>query len=127
MRNFLFPIRIDRAMMEVAQLQLIRHLNVDLLRYLRASNSTGVSSVRHMMAGTRISDTLPSEPHAESPRVNPTNLNVNPPQSTASCSTSTNTEDESTSDNMAPLNQPARPRSTHRKTYPPGKVYRYCI
>lgn len=111
-------------MLEVAQLQLIRHLNVDLLRYLRTPNgesrSTGMSSVRQMMAGTRISDSSPYQSPSEDSR---TNQDTHPPQSSASSSTS-NTGGVSSSGNSSIWNQPPRPRSSHRKTYPPGKVYR---
>lgn len=111
-------------MLEVAQLQLIRHLNVDLLRYLRSPNgesrSTGMSSVRQMMAGTRISDSSPYESPAEDSQ---TTQEPIASQSSASSSTS-NTGGLSSSGTSSNWNQPPRPRSSHRKTYPPGKVYR---
>lgn len=52
-------------MIEVGQLQLMRNLVIEMVRHIRTSagesRSAGVSSVRQMMAGTRISDTSPSE------------------------------------------------------------------
>lgn len=56
--------RIDRAMLEVAQLQLIRQMFGEMRRHLNNltesdNRSAGVSSVRQMMAGTRISDSSP--------------------------------------------------------------------
>ncbi|XP_017769522.1 PREDICTED: uncharacterized protein LOC108557506 isoform X2 [Nicrophorus vespilloides] len=55
--------RIDRAMLEVAQLQMMRQMFDELHRHFSVnssdSNRIGVSSVRQMMAGTRISDSSP--------------------------------------------------------------------
>lgn len=105
-------------MLEVAQLQLIRHLNVDLLRYLRRpsgeNRSTGMSSVRQMMAGTRISDSSPYESPAEDSR---TNQETTRPQSSTSSGTSNTRNVVGSSSNGTTWNQPPRPRSSQRKTY----------
>ncbi|XP_063903368.1 uncharacterized protein LOC135122847 [Zophobas morio] len=101
--------RIDRTMFEVEQLQLIRQLITEFLRYMRSlageSRSTGMSSVRQMMAGTRISDSSPYDSQSEEPS------QQNPQPNTSSASTSTE------------QNQP-RPRSSGRKTYPPSRLFR---
>lgn len=51
---------IDRAMLEVAQLQMMRQMFSEIHRYfsniIGTDRNVGVSSVRQMMAGTRISD-----------------------------------------------------------------------
>ncbi|CAH1105696.1 unnamed protein product [Psylliodes chrysocephalus] len=70
--------RIDRAMLEVEQLQLTRRLIVELIRHVSDLDSNapgnegssrtsvaGVTSVRQMMAGTRISDSSPHESGTE--------------------------------------------------------------
>lgn len=99
--------RIDRTMFEVEQLQLIRQLITEFLRYIRSlageSRSTGMSSVRQMMAGTRISDSSPYDSQEERPQ--------QPPQPTPGSSTS--------NDQTQP-----RPRSSGRKTYPPSRLFR---
>nr|XP_022918666.1 uncharacterized protein LOC111427675 [Onthophagus taurus]XP_022918667.1 uncharacterized protein LOC111427675 [Onthophagus taurus] len=53
--------RIDRAMLEVAQLQMLRQMFTELQRHFRSrgENRHAVSSVRQMMAGARISDSSP--------------------------------------------------------------------
>ncbi|XP_044267364.1 uncharacterized protein LOC123013094 [Tribolium madens] len=100
--------RIDRTMFEVEQLQLIRQLITEFLRYVRSlageSRSTGMSSVRQMMAGTRISDSSPYDSQSEEQP-------QQPPQPVPSSSTS---NDQS---------QP-RPRTSGRKTYPPSRLFR---
>lgn len=70
--------RIDRTMLEVAQLQVIQQMFGEVRRHLSNLNSsdnrsTGVSSVRQMMAGTRISDSSP----CDSPVEDDTNRNLN--------------------------------------------------
>lgn len=62
--------RIDRAMLEVAQLQSIRLMFGEVRQHLNnlagsESRSPGVSSVRQMMAGTRISDSSPYDSPVE--------------------------------------------------------------
>lgn len=63
--------RVDRAVVEVSQLQLMRQLVVQMVRYVRNLMADGraprVSSVRQMMAGTRISDSSPYESPNEEP------------------------------------------------------------
>lgn len=104
-------------MLEVAQLQLIRQLIIELVRHVRTLSgeirSTGMSSVRQMMAGTRISDSSPYESPTED--VTP---QANNNQGNASSSTP-NTGEQNTSSNG-----PMRSRSSHRKTYPPGRLFR---
>ncbi|KAK9686326.1 hypothetical protein QE152_g37271 [Popillia japonica] len=55
--------RIDRAMLEVAQLQMMRQMFIEMQCYFRATpcheNRNSLSRVRQMMAGTRISDSTP--------------------------------------------------------------------
>ncbi|KRT78785.1 WD40 domain-containing protein [Oryctes borbonicus] len=55
--------RIDRAMLEVAQLQMMRQMFIEMQCYFRAiqcnENRSSLSRVRQMMAGTRISDSSP--------------------------------------------------------------------
>lgn len=55
--------RIDRAMLEVAQLQMMRQMFIEIQCYFRAApwseNRSSLSRVRQMMAGTRISDSSP--------------------------------------------------------------------
>ncbi|RZC40758.1 uncharacterized protein BDFB_003480 [Asbolus verrucosus] len=101
--------RIDRTMFEVEQLQLIRQLIMEFLRYVRSlageSRSAGMSSVRQMMAGTRISDSSPYDSQSEEP-------NQQTPQPSTASSSATNEQ-----------TQP-RPRSSGRKTYPPSRLFR---
>jgi hypothetical protein len=101
--------RIDRTMLEVEQLQLMRQLTSELLRFVRTmggeSRSAGMMSVRQMLAGTRISDSSPYDSQSEEATPQ------NPQPSTATASTS------------AEPSQP-RPRSSGRKTYPPSRLFR---
>uniref|UniRef100_A0AAR5Q292 Activating molecule in BECN1-regulated autophagy protein 1 n=1 Tax=Dendroctonus ponderosae TaxID=77166 RepID=A0AAR5Q292_DENPD len=117
--------RIDRAMVEVGQLQLMRNLVAEMVRHIRSSavesRSAGVSSVRQMMAGTRISDTSPTEspnedggnmgnqtrpqPEVENPQPGPSS-STDQPGPTAGTSTGTSR------------------RSMNRKTYPPSRYVR---
>lgn len=107
--------RIDRTMFEVEQLQLIRLLIMEFLRYIRSlageSRSTGLSSVRQMMAGTRISDSSPYDTQTEENSQSTTTNSNAPSTSTASTSTAGETS------------QP-RHRSSGRKTYPPSRLFR---
>lgn len=118
--------RIDRAMVEVAQLQLMRQLVIELVRHVRSisgeSRSTGVSSVRQMMAGTRISDSSPYEsPNEESAgtRSGQQGGNDHQPQPGTSLGTASSSDQPSTSTNSA-----QQRRSTNRKTYPPSRFVR---
>ncbi|KAK9888730.1 hypothetical protein WA026_000956 [Henosepilachna vigintioctopunctata] len=107
--------RIDRAMVEVAQLQLIRLLLVELSRYVRnmsgESRSTSMSSVRQMMAGTRISDSSPSE--SQSSDNGGAGGSALPPQPS--------TSNPSNAQNNMPS---ARTRGLSHKTYPPSRLNR---
>ncbi|CAH0557203.1 unnamed protein product [Brassicogethes aeneus] len=92
--------RIDRAMIEVAQLQLVRQLIIELVRRVRNSNPTesarnnaGVSSVRQMMAGTRISDNGPDE----APEVTATEPPAAPSSNSSSATTSARNSEQSCS------------------------------
>ncbi|KAL3283035.1 hypothetical protein HHI36_006193 [Cryptolaemus montrouzieri] len=107
--------RIDRAMVEVAQLQLMRLLLVQLSRYVRnmsgESRSTCMSSVRQMMAGTRISDSGPGESQTND------NETVQASSSHSQPCTSNTSSD--------PNNMPsARTRGITHKTYPPSRLSR---
>lgn len=113
--------RIDRAMVEVAQLQLIRLLLVELTRYIRnmsgENRSTCMSSVRQMMAGTRISDSSPGESQAEENSQSLPSTSGVLAQSQTTSSTTTSSDASS-----APTRQP---RSAGRKTYPPSRLSRF--
>ncbi|XP_050503756.1 uncharacterized protein LOC114330203 isoform X2 [Diabrotica virgifera virgifera] len=136
--------RIDRAMIEVEQLQVIRRLIVDLIRHLgnssgspgvasSRSSRSGVSSVRHMMAGTRISDSTPGESGADSRRPYRTfHSRIHGEGSGGSCRTEGlgsqrtdggNPSGEGTSSGSNPLTNSVL-RSGGRKTYPPSKMCR---
>ncbi|XP_044750242.1 uncharacterized protein LOC123310695 isoform X2 [Coccinella septempunctata] len=107
--------RIDRAMVEVSQLQLMRLLLVELSTYVRSrsgeSRSTSMSSVRQMMAGTRISDSSPGNTQSNRDPV------VNTPTNEPGPSTSTGSRNTS-------QNSSARSRGLTRKTYPPSRLNR---
>lgn len=121
--------RIDRAMLEVAQVQVIRQLFVDIYQHLNnLCGNSGVSSVRHMMAGTRISDPQPyddsqtEEPPPPIPHPPPP-----PPPPPAPPAENTNCEPEpgpSTSRSDPGRVRRARTRCA-RKTYPPSRFHRY--
>lgn len=99
--------RIDRAMLEVAQLQMMRQMFIEMQCYFRAARySDNISSmlrVRQMMAGTRISDSSPYDSPNESTSENVTNSNE-----TATHSNDTN----------ANGHQHSTARSQPRKAYP---------
>ncbi|XP_030746788.1 uncharacterized protein LOC115875461 isoform X1 [Sitophilus oryzae] len=118
--------RIERATAEVAQLQLMRHLVIELFRHVRSltgeSRSAGVSSVRQMMAGTRISDSSPYEsPNEEANQVvdNRPGRDLQPRPGTSS---GTSSADQSTNSS----GNPQQRRSTNRKTYPPSRFVRFA-
>ncbi|XP_072383698.1 uncharacterized protein [Diabrotica undecimpunctata] len=136
--------RIDRAMIEVEQLQVIRRLIVDLIRHLgnssgspglasSRSSRSGVSSVRQMMAGTRISDSTPGESSADNRRPYRTFHNrIHGEGNGGSCRTEGlgsqrtdggNPSGEGTSSGSNPLTNSVL-RSGGRKTYPPSKMCR---
>ncbi|KAK4879040.1 hypothetical protein RN001_007186 [Aquatica leii] len=109
--------RIDRAMLEVAQIQNIRQMYGELRRILMNLNSdnrnTGVSSVRQMMAGTRISDSSPGNSSVEE------DLTTNRP------STEPNTsifQDASSSGSGLNESNPPRQRLPARKSFPPSRL-----
>ncbi|KAG5878984.1 hypothetical protein JTB14_019641 [Gonioctena quinquepunctata] len=124
--------QIDRAMLEVEQLQLVRRLIIELVRHVRTlggenSRSTGgMSSVRQMMAGTRISDSSPYDSPAEEvpPSVGTSASTSATPPPPSSSNTST-TEGQTTSGSGTLGGQTGtRPRSSSRKTYPPSRMFR---
>lgn len=103
-------------MLEVAQVQVIRQLFVDMYRHLsNLSGNSGVSSVRHMMAGTRISDPQPYESQSEEPE-------------SAAPSATENTSSEPEPGPSTSRLDPGRVRRARtrgaRKTYPPSRFHR---
>lgn len=106
--------RIDRAMVEVSQLQLMRLLLMELSSYVGnrsgESRSTSMSSVRQMMAGTRISDSSPGIQN----NVHSTEYPLTNEPGPSTSSGSRNTNQSSTS----------RSRGVTRKTYPPSRLNR---
>ncbi|CAH1966553.1 unnamed protein product [Acanthoscelides obtectus] len=115
--------RIDRANIEISQLQLIRQLLIELTRYVRSGDvrnrsTGGMSSVRQMMAGTRISDSSPQESTSEESPSTTTPPVVPPSSSSSSNVPTSSTEEPSTSSGQA------RSRASSRKTYPPSRLYR---
>ncbi|XP_066139445.1 uncharacterized protein [Euwallacea fornicatus] len=123
--------RIDRAMVEVSQLQLMRQLIIEMVRHgnlLGESRSTGVSSVRQMMAGTRISDSSPYESPSEEAVPN-----SDPPEEQSQAGTAAGPSQPSTSSSTTSSNDQPGPssgvsgqhrRTTNRKTYPPSRYVR---
>ncbi|CAG9864366.1 unnamed protein product [Phyllotreta striolata] len=114
--------RIDRAMLEIEQLQLIRRMLIELTRYVSSSGTSpaseggssrtsgaGLSSVRQMMAGTRISDSSPRESDAEETPVAPATARRDVVDGGG----------EGTSSSSS-----SRQRSGGRKTYPPSRMCR---
>ncbi|CAG9814525.1 unnamed protein product [Phaedon cochleariae] len=130
--------QIDRAMLEVEQLQLVRHLVVELVRHVRttgggaaedtapaagSTNRAAMSSVRQMMAGTRISDSSPYDSPAEEGGASGSSTGPSSATSgTAAPSTSGNTPVEPQAGGSG--NQTNRQRSSSRKTYPPSRMFR---
>ncbi|XP_050307428.1 uncharacterized protein LOC126744130 [Anthonomus grandis grandis] len=115
---------IDRATREVSQLQIIRQLVSEMVRFVRTlpndSRSSGVSSVRQMMAGTRISDSSPYEsPNESETSRGPTQDASRPQPGTSSSSTSS-------MDLPGPSSAGASStrRTPTRKTYPPSRYVR---
>ncbi|XP_060518943.1 uncharacterized protein LOC132697438 isoform X2 [Cylas formicarius] len=105
--------RIDRAMVEVAQLQLMRQLIIDLVRHIRNlcgdNRSPGVSSVRQMMAGTRISDSSPYDSPSEEGAGPSSDAVAGPSEERPQ---------------QPPPPPPPPPRTSNRKTYPPSRLSR---
>lgn len=133
--------RIDRAMIEVGQLELLIRLLRHVERHLRnvlgdaPSSTPGVSSVRQMMAGTRISDSSPydSQPEETERETQPTSEEPGPSSSSTSNNTSSVNENPEPDPEPAPttsssasssLPRPPRPRGSSRKTYPPSRYFR---
>lgn len=135
-----------RAMVEVSQLRLMRQLVLELVRNLRSitaeSRSSGMSSVRQMMAGTRISDSGPCETStaAEGPSSASNNDvgNVSPPvtasppassaqevNSSETNNSSTSAEPSTSSGGESSLPPRSKPRTSGRKTYPPSRSVTY--
>ncbi|XP_074040580.1 uncharacterized protein isoform X2 [Leptinotarsa decemlineata] len=113
--------QIDRAMLEVDQLQLVRRLTIELVRHVRIlggesvpTTTGGMSSVRQMMAGTRISDSSPYESPTEGV------MSVSPPRP----STSRTPEAQPGGSSTSAGQPPARSRANQRKTYPPSRMLR---
>ncbi|XP_031344817.1 uncharacterized protein LOC116171920 isoform X2 [Photinus pyralis] len=109
--------RIDRAMLEVAQIQTIRQMYTEVRRHINNlsgndGRSTGVSSVRQMMAGTRISDSSPGNSSVEDDNTVSPSVDANRP---------TTTEEPSTSAEGATPPLP-RQRITARKSFPPSRL-----
>ncbi|XP_045471947.1 uncharacterized protein LOC123678778 isoform X2 [Harmonia axyridis] len=106
--------KIDRAMVEVSQLQLMRLLLAELSTYVRSrsgeSRSTSMSSVRQMMAGTRISDSNPLDVQ--------NNADTNNPTPSCDPEPGTSTSEGNSSQGSA------RSRGSPRKTYPPSRLNR---
>ncbi|GJQ70077.1 hypothetical protein Trydic_g22553 [Trypoxylus dichotomus] len=100
--------RIDRAMLEVAQLQMMRQMFIEMQCYFRAvqcnENRSSLSRVRQMMAGTRISDSSPYDSPNDDSGENPS---VRREERTHNNDTSTNLPQSSTVT-----------RAHTRKTYP---------
>ncbi|CAG9771902.1 unnamed protein product [Ceutorhynchus assimilis] len=107
--------RVDRAMLEVTQLQVMRQLVMEMVRHFRTLSgdvqpAAGMSSVRQMMAGTRISDSGPRQAQEDGGARRRT-------QSRTSSSTTSNIDLPGTS-----TGGPTQPRrSSNRKTYPPSR------
>lgn len=78
---------IDRAMLEVAQLQMMRQMFSEIHRYFRSisgnDRNIGMSSVRQMMAGTSISDSNQNA-NDNSQRSEPSTSNATHPSNSAS-------------------------------------------
>ncbi|XP_018336537.1 uncharacterized protein LOC108745023 [Agrilus planipennis] len=110
--------RIDRAMLEVAQLQMIRQMFEELRRHVNtvgnAESRSGVSSVRQMMAGTRISDSSPYD----SPNETNTDSGSRRQNSTSNQSTS----EIGTEQNRTPSASIQGSRSNARKSYLPSRL-----
>ncbi|KAK5645652.1 hypothetical protein RI129_004116 [Pyrocoelia pectoralis] len=109
--------RIDRAMLEVAQIQMIRQMYTEVRRHINNlsgndGRSTGVSSVRQMMAGTRISDSSPSNSSVEDDSTPSPNVDTNRPSTNEGPSTSTD----------GVTSQLPRQRITARKSFPPSRL-----
>ncbi|KAF5303010.1 hypothetical protein FQR65_LT08339 [Abscondita terminalis] len=108
--------RIDRAMLEVAQIQNIRQMYGELRRILMNLNNenrnAGVSSVRQMMAGTRISDSSPGNSSVEE------DLTINRPNTEPNTSLF---QDASASSGLSESNPP-RQRLPARKSFPPSRL-----
>ncbi|XP_056648885.1 uncharacterized protein LOC130453268 [Diorhabda sublineata] len=130
--------RIDRAMLEVEQLQLIRRLIVGLILHFRnleessntennqRSTGTGLSGVREMMAGTRISDNGPRETNTEEPsnmsnwRFRDVGGSGDHPGNDLS---NRQRSEPGTSGTETTHNRPPT-RNSGRKTYPPSRMCR---
>ncbi|XP_076270670.1 uncharacterized protein LOC143202769 isoform X2 [Rhynchophorus ferrugineus] len=122
--------RIDRAMIEVGQVKLLRELLAELAKYMNpgggggGSRTAGVSNVRQMMAGTRISDSGPYEsPNEEGNAASRSSTQGGDeiqPQPGTSSGTTSSTDQPSTSSGTT-----QQRRSTNRKTYPPSRFARH--
>lgn len=114
--------RVDRAVVEMSQLQLMRRLVVQMVRHARNLLAEGraprVSSVRQMMAGTRISDSSPYESPNEEPGPSGLQRRTEPPQPSTSTAPNPDQPGPSTS------NSSHSRRNTSRKTYPPSRLHR---
>ncbi|KAL1494862.1 hypothetical protein ABEB36_010380 [Hypothenemus hampei] len=124
--------RIDRAMVEVSQLQVMRQLVIEMLRHIQTrtvcneNRSAGVSSVRQMMAGTRISDSSPCDSPNDEPGPSGirTQQSSNADPSHAQPSTSSGTTFNSDQSGPSSGIPSQSRRSTNRKTYPPSRYVR---
>ncbi|KAF5306653.1 hypothetical protein FQA39_LY08842 [Lamprigera yunnana] len=106
--------RIDRAMLEVAQIQNIRQMYGELRRILTNlidNRNTGVSSVRQMMAGTRISDSSPGNSSVEE------DLSSNRPTTESNSSIFQDAPSTSLNENGS-----TRQRVSARKSFPPSRL-----
>ncbi|ERL84114.1 hypothetical protein D910_12643 [Dendroctonus ponderosae] len=131
-------------MVEVGQLQLMRNLVAEMVRHIRSSavesRSAGVSSVRQMMAGTRISDTSPTEspnedggnmgnqtrpqPEVENPQPGNQTFAYNNLFLSLTCCPSSSTDQPGPT---AGTSTGTSRRSMNRKTYPPSRYVRRTL